>query len=77
MVVFGQDAALCRCIAETHSGILAGDFVAALGLDFHQAALFEITLMSRCAEVVYAGDSGFALVACQIAVRRSRSLGIV
>jgi hypothetical protein len=66
VMVFGQDAALCRCIAEMHDCIFAGDIVAKLGLDFHQTVLFEITLMSRCAEV-YAGDSGFALVACQIA----------
>jgi hypothetical protein len=66
VMVFGQDAALCRCIAAMHDGVFAGDIVEKLGLDFHQTALFEITLMSRCAEV-YAGDSGFALVACQIA----------
>ena len=66
VLVFGQDKALCRHLAVGQGGVFAGDVAADRGLDLYQSVLFEIALMSRCSEI-YAGASGFALAACQIA----------
>lgn len=65
-LVFGQDAALSRAVAAAQGGVFVGDLVNARGFDPHQAVLFEITLMARCTEI-YAGFSGFALAAAEIA----------
>lgn len=62
IVLFGQDADMCRWMAQEHNAIFAGDLHARHGFDVHQAALFDIILMSRCAKVV-AGNSGFSQIA--------------
>jgi hypothetical protein len=62
VVLFGQDAEMCRWLAREHGAVFAGDLHDLHGLDVHQAALFDIVLMSRCAEVA-AGNSGFSQIA--------------
>ncbi len=66
VIVFGQDQALCRHAAAGAGRLFAGDLAAEQGFDLHQSVLFEIALMARCSEI-FAGASGFALAACQIA----------
>lgn len=62
VILFGQDYELCRSISAAHSAIFAGDYHSQFEFDDHQAAIFDIVLMSRCAKVV-AGNSGFSQIA--------------
>ncbi len=59
VLLFGQDAKLCRELAAATGARFAGDMHDIHGLDTHQAALFDIVAMARCARVV-AGQSGFS-----------------
>ncbi|MEX5727652.1 hypothetical protein Ga0609869_001005 [Rhodovulum iodosum] len=62
VALFGQDQELCKAIEASHDAVFAGGYHAEYGFDNHQAALFDIVLMSRCATVV-AGNSGFSQIA--------------
>lgn len=65
VLLFGQDADLCRQIATATGARFTEDFHVAQGFDQTQAALFDIVAMSRCARVV-AGASGFSQLAQRI-----------
>jgi hypothetical protein len=62
VIIFGQDHELCSNISSKHGAIFSGDFHARYNFDIHQAAIFDIILMSRCIKVV-AGNSGFSQIA--------------
>lgn len=66
VLLFGQDAFLCRELVERYGATFAGDLPAAAGLTSAQAALFEIALMARCRRIL-AGGSAFAALAALIA----------
>lgn len=59
VIIFGQNAEVCRLLAERNDSIFAGDLARDLYSDQTQIALFEIVLMSR-AEKIIAGNSGFS-----------------
>ena len=62
VVIFGQDAPMCRAIAAATGATFAGDHHDDHEFSVYQAAIFDIVLMSRCARVV-AGSSGFSQIA--------------
>lgn len=66
VVVFGQDSALCAHARSAHGAILATDLAAGLCFDDTARAVFEITLMARCATIL-AAHSAFAIAAAKIA----------
>lgn len=62
VILFGQDADLCRKMTDRLGAVFAGEYHSTYDFDDHQAAIFDIVLMSRCARVV-SGNSGFAQIA--------------
>jgi len=70
VILFGQDAALCRHLAARYSVRLVTDFAASATMNKYQSALFEICLMSRC-QRIYSGSSGFATLASWIGDAKS------
>jgi hypothetical protein len=65
VVVFGQDEELCRAARDEYGAVLAADLTRGLGLLANEQAVFEIALMSRCAEI-FAGTSAFTACAARI-----------
>lgn len=65
LLIFGQDKALCSYLAETYGVVLASDLMPAEPLSSAQAALFDMTLISRCSQVI-AGASIFAILGAMI-----------
>lgn len=61
VLIFGQDYSFCNRLAE-NTGATYVDNIKNKNYTDTQSALFDITLMSRCNEIV-AGFSGFAIVA--------------
>ncbi|MGP4973265.1 hypothetical protein ACTXIP_06380 [Psychrobacter alimentarius] len=61
VLIFGQDYSFCNRLAE-NTGATYVDNIKNKNYTDTQSALFDITLMSRCNEIV-AGLSGFAIVA--------------
>lgn len=61
-VLFGQDRELCHSISEHYGAIFVGDYHEQFEFDDHQAAIFDIVLMSRCKKV-FGGSSAFSLIA--------------
>lgn len=64
-IIFGQDAAVLQFLKGRFDVKLASEVSATEDFCDLQQALFEICLMARCPEI-YAGMSGFALVAAWI-----------
>lgn len=65
VILFGQDADLLAALKDRHGVRVADDFSIGAGFTASQKAIFDIVLMSRCAKI-FAGNSGFALVAGKI-----------
>lgn len=76
VILFGQDEALCRNLAQKYDVVFAADYHDKNGFNTLQAAMFDIVLMSRC-ETVIAGNSGFSHIAQVIGQFQMRDPGEV
>lgn len=62
VVIFGQEASVCRKLAEKYQAIYLGDLPEYSVFSAEQLALFDVVLMSRC-QLIFAGQSGFSQLA--------------
>lgn len=73
VILFGQDEGLCQSLADKHKIIWASALAVSKGFDNLQTALFEISLMARCRNLI-AGSSGFAAIANMIGQSKKHAI---
>lgn len=62
VLIFGEDQGACRFLEETEGVLLSSTLSSDLGYTKSQLAIFDITLMSRCSEII-SGTSAFSIIA--------------
>lgn len=65
LVLFGQDKEFIQYLVDRYEAVSAISIAEAQAFDAMQQALFDISLMARCKEII-CGSSGFANLSCWI-----------